>query len=133
MTANNRIIAGVVIAVVVTTTAWVAVATEDTETTPTSGTTETATTVTSPTTATSVASTTTVATRRLSPAWVESQVHDTRVVDLSFDAVGIVEANLAADYTLSNPNELATPMGALCWADFEITPNSGDGHLPRTP
>ena len=123
ITASNRILAGVAITVVLATSAWVAGAYGDTEPPPTSVTTETATTVTAstPVTPTSVASTTTLATRQLSPAWVESRVHDTRVVDLSFDAVGIVEANLAADYTLSNPNVWTTPMGALCWADFEIT------------
>ena len=116
--ASNRILAGVAITVVLATSAWVAGADEDTEPPPTSATTVTAST---PVTPTSVASSTTLATRRLSPAWVEFQMHATRVVDLSFDAVGIVEANLAADYTVSNPNVWTTPMGALCWADFELT------------
>ena len=129
MAVRQRPIVAVAVTLVVLASAWVAVAREDrgaqpvTATTPTTGTPSTATTVTGSTLAksTSVASsTTTEATRQLSPAWVGSQAQDARVRDLSFDEVGIVQARLAADYALSNPNQWTTPMGSLCWANFEL-------------
>ena len=93
------------------TSASVVRASEDTEPPPL-----TATTVPS----TTVVSSSTTAARPSSPAWVGSLEQDTRVSDLSFDTVGIVKAHQAADYALSNPNVWTTPMGTLCWADFEI-------------
>ena len=123
MRVSGRMIGVVAIAVVVVVSAWVAVATEDTETTPTSGATSTATTVSSSTPVMSMSvasSSTTGATRQLSPAWVGAQEQLGMLEDLSFDETGIVQARRVSDYMSSNPNEWATPMGALCWADFEI-------------
>ena len=117
MKITSRMIAGAVATVAVIVSAWVAVATEAPKATPTTATTVSSTSTASPT---SVASSTTVATKQLSPAWVESQEQRGRVRDTSFDEVGIVRAMLAVNYSLSNPNEWTTPIGALCWADFEI-------------
>ena len=121
---TSRVIAGAAVAVVVVTSAWVAVANEANkraETTPTTGSRSSVGSSSSTSSSTSAAASTTMPDTELSRAWVESREHDTLVVGLSFDAAGIAEANLAADYTLSNPNVWTTPMGALCWADFEIT------------
>ena len=124
MTSTKRLLAGVAITVLVVVSVLVAVTTADTAATPTSVTTATTSTVSSSTTSTTVASSTTTLARQLSPAWVGSLEQDTRVSDLSFDTVGIVKARQAADYALSNPNEWTTPMGALCWADFEVNRTS---------
>ena len=93
------------------TSASVVRASEDTEPPP-----PTATTVPS----TTVVSSSTTAARQLSPAWVGAQEQLGMLEDLSFDETGIVQARRVSDYMSSNPNEWTTPMGALCWADFEI-------------
>ena len=47
---------------------------------------------------------------KLSPAWVEQQRWNTTPFDGS---------RAHRDYFLTNPNDLSTPMGALCWAHYE--------------
>ena len=56
----------------------------------------------------------------LSPAWVEAE----RMFGLrrSADSDVAVEAQWTA-YLSMNPNEWSTPIGALCWADFELRRN----------
>ena len=94
------------------TSASVVRASEDTERPPLTATTVPATTV---------VSSSTMAARPLSPAWVEAQEQLRIMEDLSFDETGIVQVRRVSDYMSSNPNVWTTPMGALCWANFEFT------------
>ena len=68
---------------------------------------------------TSAAASTTMAERELSPAWVGAQEEIERW-QAPFGMEGLAQHRLSADYVRSNPNQWTTPMGALCWADFEI-------------
>ena len=67
---------------------------------------------------TTIVTTTTVLSKRQSPAWIESQ-------ELAPVLSGVGDSNLehtrsANDYFSSNPNDISTPMGALCWAYHEL-------------
>ena len=113
MSVPRRVISAAALVALVTMSAWVASADEDTRTTGAS------TSSTGAPTSTNVASSTTVGTQ-LSPAWMGFQSQEDILTNLAFDDEGIIQARLVADYVLSNPNEWTTPVGALCWADFEI-------------
>ena len=60
-----------------------------------------------------------MAERELSPAWVGAQ-EDLERAGAPFGMEGLAEHRLSADYVRSNPNQWTTPIGALCWADFEL-------------
>ena len=60
--------------------------------------------------------TTTMPTLKYSPAWVEYQEIKSYVGDNSLESRRIIN-----DYLSSNPNEVSTPMGALCWALHELS------------
>ena len=60
--------------------------------------------------------TTTMPTLEHSPAWIEYYEVKTYVGDSSFESRTIVN-----DYLSSNPNDISTPMGALCWAFHELS------------
>ncbi len=51
-----------------------------------------------------------------SQAWIEYHEVKTYVGDSSFESRKIVN-----DYLSSNPNDISTPMGALCWAFHELS------------
>ena len=140
MRVTNRMIAGAAVTVVVAASAWVAVANEtnqETETTPTTGSrsrvtsssstaastsTAAATAITTNATATSTASATpSTAVRALSPAWVGAQQRLDVAGTWAHTVEGAAEARRAFEYSLSNPNQWSTPMGALCWADHELS------------
>ena len=57
----------------------------------------------------------TVASRGLSPAWIES-----RAMDSVFISDEIEDMKRANEYYSNNPNDTSTPMGALCWAYHEL-------------
>ena len=68
---------------------------------------------------TTIATTTTTLSRKPSPAWVESQALDPK-------SSGMGDGNLddlrsVISYYSNNPNDILTPMGALCWAYHEIS------------
>lgn len=56
--------------------------------------------------------TTTEGARVLGPAWIDQQ----RWLNASVDNT----ATLYSDFVLNNPNNLSTPMGALCWVHHEV-------------
>ena len=61
-------------------------------------------------------SSTTRSIRKLSPAWRESvALHSP-----DDDSVPLTSLRRSNDYILGNPNEISTPMGALCWVVHEI-------------
>ena len=140
MRVTSRMIAGAAVTVVVVASAWMAVANEtnqDTETTPTTGSRSrvtsssstaastsatAATAITTNATATSTASATpSTAVRTLSPAWVGAQQRLDVAGTWAHTVEGAAEARRAFEYSLSNPNQWSTPMGALCWADHELS------------
>ncbi len=55
---------------------------------------------------------TTKGARALGPAWIDQQRWQNASVDNT--------ATLYSDFILNNPNNLSTPMGALCWAHHEV-------------
>ena len=124
MKSVNRAITGIGVTVVVLASAWVAVALVGTNTPPATTNTEvaqqTSTSVaTSTSTSAPASSSTTMPERELSPAWVGAGEELERST-APFGMAGIVQHRLSADYVRSNPNEWTTPMGALCWAEFEL-------------
>ena len=68
-----------------------------------------------------VASTTTMPllTLEYSPAWIEYQALEIYDEDGSLDNTKAIN-----NYMSSNPNDISTPMGALCWAVHELTRSS---------
>ena len=64
--------------------------------------------------------TTTIATRDitrpLGPAWIDQQ----RWINPTIDTEDAKWFELYRDYILINPNDISTPMGALCWAHHEV-------------
>ncbi len=60
--------------------------------------------------------TTTLLTLEYSPAWIEYQEVKTYVDDDSVESLRIIN-----NYLSGNPNDISTPMGALCWAFHELT------------
>ena len=64
-------------------------------------------------TTTLIITTTSLNTRSLSKAWLES-------ISISDYDGSLEHDRLQEDYWLSNPNSLSTPMGAFCWAYHEI-------------
>ena len=139
MRVTSRMIAGTAVTVVVIVSAWVAVANEanrDAETTPTTGSrssvgssssTAVSTSTTAVTASTTVTSTTSATTStsttvpQLSPAWVGAQQRLDVAGTWAHTVEGAAEARRAFEYSLSNPNQWSTPMGALCWADHELS------------
>ena len=74
-------------------------------------------TVASTTTATT---TTTMPTLQYSPAWIEYQALELYDEDDSLENIN--ERTMATfNYMSSNPNDISTPMGALCWVVHELT------------
>jgi len=67
------------------------------------------------TSTTVVTSTTATPNRELSQAWVDSQV----VVSKS-ESDDFADRNYYIEYLSINPNNISTPMGALCWAYHEL-------------
>ena len=120
MKVTERLMVGVVITLLVGASGWVAVASQDTGATTTSGSPSTTTTVTRSATSSSLAPSTTAVASQLSPAWVGAQQQFEDVEQFEPTETGLRRARAAADYTVSNPNEWITPMGAMCWADFEL-------------
>lgn len=58
----------------------------------------------------------TTTTRRLGPAWIDQQRWLNPTIDIEDDD----GFKIYRDYVLMNPNDLSTPMGALCWAHHEV-------------
>ena len=75
------------------------------------------TTVVSPTSPTSTTSPSLV--NGFSRAWSEIETLRNLVSDLDILAYGDISP--VYEYVASNPNEWSTPMGALCWGDFELS------------
>ena len=142
MRVTSRMIAGTAVTVLVVASTWVAVANEaskDAETTPTTGSrssvgsssstapsTSTAAaraTTTSATVTSTVSAATSMSTTvpQLSPAWVGAQQRLDVAGTWAHTVEGAAEARRAFEYSLSNPNQWSTPMGALCWADHELS------------
>ena len=67
------------------------------------------------TTTTVVASTVVTPNRELSQAWVDSQVLLSKAGSDDF-----ADASYYDEYLSINPNDVSTPMGALCWAYHEL-------------
>ena len=67
------------------------------------------------TSTTVVASTTATPDRELSQAWIDSQTALSKVGSDDF-----ADITYYADYLSINPNDVSTPMGALCWAYHEL-------------
>ena len=67
------------------------------------------------TSTTVVASTTATPDRELSQAWIDSQVALAKVGSDDF-----ADRTYYTDYLSINPNDVSTPMGALCWAYHEL-------------
>ena len=70
--------------------------------------------------------TTTIVERALSPAWVEARqldsILDTYAVDDEhFQQIMANYLRSEKDYWWNNPNQLSTPIGALCWATHELS------------
>lgn len=70
--------------------------------------------------------TTTIVERALSPAWVEARqldsILDTYAVDDEhFQQITANYLRSEKDYWWNNPNQLSTPIGALCWATHELS------------
>ncbi len=63
--------------------------------------------------------TTTLLTLEYSPAWIEYQALELYDEDDSLDYTKAIN-----NYMSSNPNDISTPMGALCWAVHELTRSS---------
>lgn len=87
-----------------------------------------------PTSVTAVTTTTTIAERALSPAWVEARqldsILDTYAVDDEhFQQITANYLRSEKDYWWNNPNQLSTPIGALCWAIHELSRSSLLVHL----
>lgn len=55
-------------------------------------------------------------TRSLGPAWIDQQ----RWINPAIDTEDTNGFDLYRDYVLINPNDISTPMGALCWAHHEV-------------
>lgn len=55
-------------------------------------------------------------TRPLGPAWIDQQ----RWINPAIDTEDTNGFELYRDYVLINPNDMSTPMGALCWAHHEV-------------
>lgn len=78
--------------------------------------------------------TTTIVERGLSPAWVEARqldsILDTYAVDDEhFQQITANYLRSEKDYWWNNPNQLSTPIGALCWAIHELSRSSLLVHL----
>lgn len=54
----------------------------------------------------------------LSPAWIEAQALDSSLSAESAD--NLEDTRFVNDYYSTNPNDISTPMGALCWAYHEL-------------
>ena len=65
-----------------------------------------------------MSSTTTILGGALSPAWIEAQALDTKLSAESAD--NLEDTRFVNDYYSTNPNDISTPMGALCWAYHEL-------------
>lgn len=65
-----------------------------------------------------MSSTTTILGEALSPAWIEAQALDARLSAESAD--NLEDTRFVNDYYSTNPNDVSTPMGALCWAYHEL-------------
>ncbi len=82
------------------------------------------------TTAVTTTSTTTVTTtsaeKALSPAWIEAgqldSILSTYAVDIEhYQQITANYLRSQKDYWWNNPNQLSTPVGALCWATHELS------------
>ena len=65
---------------------------------------------------TTLVTTTTVMSKVFSPAWTESQVLLSK-----YSSDSLEDRRFINDYWSDNPNEVSTPMGALCWAYHELS------------
>ena len=54
--------------------------------------------------------------RKLSPAWIEYQTLIQRL-----DSDELEHIKYVNEYSMTNPNDISTPMGALCWAYHELS------------
>ena len=77
-------------------------------------------------TTTSTTTVTTVAGKALSPAWIEARQLDsilsTYAVDIEhYQQITANYLRSQKDYWWNNPNQLSTPVGALCWATHELS------------
>ena len=73
-------------------------------------------------TTTTVADTTTTASPILeySPAWIEWQEIKFYLEGDSIEDLGIEDLGIVYNYMSGNPNDVSTPMGALCWSFHEL-------------
>ena len=67
--------------------------------------------------------TTTLPTLEYSPAWIEYQALELYYEDDSLENT-LEDTRAIFNYMSSNPNDISTPMGALCWAVHELTRSS---------
>lgn len=74
----------------------------------------------------SITTVTTIVERALSPAWIEARqldsILDTEAVDAEhYQQITANYLRSEKDYWWNNPNQLSTPVGALCWATHELS------------
>lgn len=60
--------------------------------------------------------TTTLLTLEYSPAWIES-----KDLQLRYDSDDLEDIQYSHEYNMTNPNDISTPMGALCWVYHELS------------
>lgn len=63
--------------------------------------------------------TTTLLALQYSPAWIEYQA-----LELYYEDVSLENTKAIYNYMSRNPNDISTPMGALCWAFHELAHSS---------